>query len=633
MDDRLSVATAGARRLARPDIEREQRADGSFVIRSRTPLGEFARSPADWLVQWAARTPDAVFVAERRQAGEGATSTDLWRRVTYREALTMARGIGQALLDLDVPRDRPVVILSDNSVNHALLVLGAMMAGRQTAIVSSAYSRVAKDMSKLHGILARLDPALVYVEDGDAYSRALDGAPIACPIVATRNARPGWLTFDSLASASASAALDTVFAQVRPEDTAKLLLTSGSTGKPKIVVNTHRMLTANQQMIAQCWHFLDEAAPIVVDWLPWSHTFGANHNFHMALRNGGAFYVDDGRPVPELIGRSVEALRDVSPTLHFNVPKGFEALAPYLEDDEDFAARFFGRLQVLFYAAASLPPAVWQRFERLASRHCDTMPFFTSAWGATETSPLITSVHFPIPGAGNIGLPTPGNELKFVPNGDKLEMRVRGPSVFRSYAGDPDATAAAFDEEGFYRTGDAGRLSDVDDPGAGVIFDGRVSEDFKLTSGTWVSVGALRLRAVTALAPYASDVVIAGHDRDEIGLLIFPSPAMRARVADVVSHPDTRQETHAGKAMAMHDDVRTHIAQALAQLAQDAGSSQRAARAAILASPPSLEQGEITDKGYVNQRAVLTLRADDVARLYSDCASVIRLAEAALTTR
>lgn len=615
---------AGARRLARPDIEREVRADGSFVIRSRTALGEFARSPADWLVQWAWKTPQAVFVAERRQPGDAtsdASGAGLWREVTYGEGLAMARGIGQALLDLDVPPERPVVILSDNSVNHALLVLGAMMAGRQTAIVSSAYSRVAKDMSKLHGILARLDPALVYVEDGDAYARALDGAPIRCPVVATRNVRADWLRFDRLASTFASAALDAVFAQVRPEDTAKLLLTSGSTGKPKIVVNTHRMLAANQQMIAQCWHFLDETPPVVVDWLPWSHTFGANHNFHMALRNGGAFYVDDGRPVPELIERSVEALRDVSPTLHFNVPKGFEALAPFLEDDEAFAARFFGRLQVLFYAAASLPPDVWQRFERLASRHCETLPFFTSAWGATETSPLITSVHFPIPGAGNIGLPAPGNELKFVPNGDKLEMRVRGPSVFRSYAGDPEATAQAFDEEGFYRTGDAGRLADVNDPGAGVIFDGRVSEDFKLTSGTWVSVGALRLRAVTALAPYASDVVIAGHDRDEIGLLIFPSPAMRAKAASAQVSPDD----HTGKTLAMHDDVRSHIAQALAQLANDAGSSQRAARAAILASPPSLEQGEITDKGYVNQRAVLTLRADDVTRLYSDCPSVIRL--------
>ncbi|MGC7402838.1 feruloyl-CoA synthase [Pandoraea pneumonica] len=611
---------ARLRRLATPDIERETRADGSFVIRSRATLGEFSRSPADWLVQWAARTPDAVFVAERWRSSDAGTG--LWRRVTYREALAAARGIGQALLDMNVPREQPVVILSDNSVNHALLVLGAMMAGRQTAIVSSAYSRVARDMGKLHGILARLDPALVYVEDGETYARALDGAPIRCPVVATHNVRDGWLRFEALAETPATPALDAAFAQVTPDDTAKLLLTSGSTGKPKIVVNTHRMLAANQQMIAQCWHFIDNAAPVVVDWLPWSHTFGANHNFHMALRNGGAFYVDDGRPVPELIGRSVENLRDVSPTLHFNVPKGFEALAPYLESDDEFAARFFDRLQVLFYAAASLPPAVWQRFERLAARHCragHALPFFTSAWGATETAPLITSVHFPIPGAGNIGVPAPGNELKFVPNGDKLEMRVRGPSVFKRYAGDPQATADAFDDEGFYRTGDAGRLCDTTDPNAGVIFDGRVSEDFKLTSGTWVSVGALRLRAVSALAPYASDVVIAGHDRDEIGLLIFPSPALRQTAGDTTAQ-------HSGQTLASHEGVRALVAQALAQLAEDAGSSQRAARAAILSSPPSLEQGEITDKGYVNQRAVLNLRAEDVARLYSDCTSVIRLA-------
>ncbi|WP_087725470.1 feruloyl-CoA synthase [Pandoraea sp. PE-S2T-3] len=617
MDDRLNVQQ---RRLAAPDIERDMRADGSFVIRSRATLGEFSRSPADWLVQWAGRTPDATFVAERWFGGADA-ARGLWRRVTYGEALTAARGIGQALLDLDVPRDRPVVILSDNSVNHALLVLGAMMAGRQTAIVSSAYSRIARDMSKLHGILARLDPALIYVEDGETYARALDGAPVRCPVVATHNARPGWLRFDDLSSTHATAALDAAFAQVTPDDTAKLLLTSGSTGKPKIVVNTHRMLAANQQMIAQCWQFIDNAAPVVVDWLPWSHTFGANHNFHMALRNGGAFYVDDGRPVPELIGRSVESLRDVSPTLHFNVPKGFEALAPYLESDDDFAALFFDRLQVLFYAAASLPPAVWQRFERLAARHCregSALPFFTSAWGATETAPLITSVHFPIPGAGNIGVPAPGNELKFVPNGDKLEMRVRGPSVFRRYAGDEQATAAAFDDEGFYRTGDAGRLSDPGNPNAGVIFDGRVSEDFKLTSGTWVSVGALRLRAVTALAPFASDVVITGHDRDEIGLLIFPSPALRKTAGDTTAQ-------HTGKSLASHEAVRALVQQALAGLAEDAGTSQRAARAAILSSPPSLEQGEITDKGYVNQRAVLNLRAEDVTRLYSDCTSVIHL--------
>lgn len=630
MDDRLNAHpdvpdTSGITRmmpgprLALPDIVRETRADGSFVIRSSATLGEYARSPADWLVQWAARTPDAVFVAERVRAPDAPPQ---WRRITYGAALAQVRAIGQTLLDLNVPRDRPIVVLSDNSVNHALLVLGAMMAGRQTAIVSSAYARVARDMSKLHGILARLDPALVYVEDGDVYRHALVDAPVQCPVVATHHVPPGWLSFDTLLGTRATIALDEAFAQVQPDDTAKLLLTSGSTGKPKVVVNTHRMLCANQQMIAQCWHFVDGAAPVVVDWLPWSHTFGANHNFNMALRNGGAFYVDDGRPVPELVGRSVENLRDVSPTLHFNVPKGFDALAPYLEDDAEFGARFFARLQALFYAAASLPPPIWQRFERLAAKYSDTPPFFTSAWGATETSPLITSVHFRIEGAGNIGVPAPGNELKFVPNGEKLEMRVRGPSVFRGYADDAQATAACFDEEGFYRTGDAGKLHDVDNPNAGVIYDGRVSEDFKLTSGTWVSVGALRLRAVAALAPYAADAVIAGHDRDEIGLLVFPSPGLVKLAGDMPA--GTPAQTH-GQWLGRHPVVRDAVLAAMQSLARDAGSSQRAARVAFLSAPPSLEQGEITDKGYVNQRAVLTLRADDVARLFSSCDSVIRL--------
>lgn len=607
----------GGRRLAVPDIERETRADGSFVIRSRTPLGEFARSPVDWLVQWAQCTPDAVFLAERVPGDATGSGRPQWRRVTYAQALATVRGIGQWLIDLGVSREQPVAVLSDNSVNHALWVLGAMMAGRQCAVVSSAYARIARDMSKLHGILARLDPAVVYVEDGDLYGAALRDAPVRGPIVATRNPLPGWLAFDALATTRAGAALDAAYAALRPEDTAKLLLTSGSTGKPKVVVNTHGMLSANQQMIAQCWQFIDGAAPVVVDWLPWSHTFGANHNFHMALRNGGAFYVDDGRPMPGLIERSVENLRDVSPTLHFNVPKGFDALAPHLEEDDDFAQRFFARLDVLFYAAASLPPPVWQRFERLAARHSERPPFFASAWGATETSPLITSVHFPIGGAGNIGVPAPGNELKFVPNGEKLEMRVRGPSVFQGYAGDASASAACFDEEGFYRTGDAGKLQDPANPNAGVVFDGRVSEDFKLTSGTWVSVGALRLRAVAALAPYAADVVIAGHDRDEIGLLIFPTPALRA-LADEF-------DTASGEALGRQARVQAALQAALRQLAQDAGSSQRAQRAVLLGTPPSLEAGEITDKGYLNQRAVLTLRDADLARLYSACDSVILL--------
>ena len=603
--------------LARPDIALETRPDGSFVLRSRAALKPYKRSMIDWLVHWAIATPDAPFLAERiRRQGESAS----WRVVTYADALRMTRSIGHALIDLRAAPERPVAVLSDNSINHALMTLAAMLVGRPCATVSSAYARVAKDMTKLHGILRQLDPALVYVEDGDAYGPALAAAPLACPVVATIAPRAGWLPFEALLSSGAGVEVDAAYARIVPEDIAKLLLTSGSTGSPKLVINTHGMLSANQQMIAQCWPFIDGAAPVVVDWLPWSHTFGANHNFNLVLRNGGTLYIDDGRPVPGLIERTVENLREVAPTLHFNVPRGFDALAPFLEADDAFAARFFERLQALFYAAASLPPSLRERFERVASQHRVGPVFFASAWGSTETSPVVTSVHYHHEVVGNIGVPAPGNELKFVPSSGKLEMRVRGPSVFPGYLNDPAATAAAFDEEGFYRIGDAGKLCNPQDPNAGVVFDGRIAEDFKLSSGTWVSVGTLRLKAMGVLAPFAADVVIAGHERDAIGLLIFPTPALRALAIELDASAMT------GEDLGRHPAVRKAVFDALRRIAFDSGTSQCAARAAILSGVPSLEAGEITDKGYVNQRAVLNLRTADVQRLFSDGDSVIVLA-------
>jgi len=614
--DLSAQASVVREELAQPDIVKETRPDGSFVLRSRMPLLPYRRSVIDWLVHWATLTPDVPFLAERiRRPGQSAS----WRVLTYADALRHTRSIGQALLELRVAPQRPVTVLSDNSINHALMTLAAMLVGRPSATVSPAYARVAKDMTKLHGILKQLDPALVYVEDGDAYGHALAAAPINCPVIATIAPKAGWLPFDTLLSTAAGADVDAAYARIAPGDIAKLLLTSGSTGKPKLVINTHGMLSANQQMIAQCWPFIDGAAPVVVDWLPWSHTFGANHNFNLVLCNGGTLYIDDGRPDARLIEHTIDNLRDIGPTLHFNVPRGFDALAPFLEADDRFAARFFGRLHMLFYAAASLPPSLRERFERVAARHREAPVFFASAWGSTETSPVVTSVHYYHDMAGNIGVPTPGNELKFVPGDGKFEMRVRGPSVFPGYLNDPEATAAAFDEEGFYRIGDAGKLCDPDDPNAGVVFDGRVAEDFKLSSGTWVSVGTLRLKAVGALAPFALDVVVAGHDRDEIGLLIFPTPALRALVpaCDVTSSPDAE--------LGRHPMVRNAVLEGLRTIARDSGTSQRAARAAILSGAPSLEAGEITDKGYVNQRAVLTLRADDVKRLFSDADSVIAI--------
>jgi feruloyl-CoA synthase len=376
-----------------------------------------------------------------------------------------------------------------------------------------------------------------------------------------------------------------------------------------VVINTHRMLCANQQMMAQTWRFLDDEKPVLVDWLPWSHTFGGNHNLHMVLSHGGALYIDEGRPAPGLIEKTLRNLREVRPTLLFNVPRGFDMLLPFLEADDALAAEVMSRLRLAFYAAAALAPSTWQRLEAVARRVRPAQPLWlTTSWGATETSPAITSAHWRLDGAGCIGAPLPGLELKFVPNGDKLEMRVKGVSVFPGYRNAPRETAEAFDDEGYYRIGDAGYLADPARPERGVMFHGRVAEDFKLASGTWVSVGTLRVELVSRLAPLVQDIVVTGHDRSEIGLLVFASPQAAAR---------PREALHAALLRVMR-----------ALRDAGAGSSQCPARALVLGAPPDIDAGEITDKGYINQRAVLTRRAAEVERLHGDGhdPEVVRLA-------
>ena len=358
------------------------------------------------------------------------------------------------------------------------------------------------------------------------------------------------------------------------------------------------MLCANQKQVQISWPFLKDLRPVIVDWLPWSHTFGANFTFNMVLANGGSFYIDEGRPVPGMMEKSVRNLREVQPNLYFNVPRGFDALIAFLEQDENFARDFFGRLRAVFYAAAALPQTTWDRLERSAKKVMGEDVWFTSAWGATECAPALTNVHWRLDGPGCIGLPMAGTSIKFLPNGDKLEMRVKGPQVFPGYLNNPEKTAEVFDEDGYYLIGDAGVLIDPEHPERGIAFNGRVAEDFKLTTGTWVSVGTLRVKAVTALAPYAQDVVVTGHDRDEVGLLIFPSPAAR----DVPA-----------------EQLQTHLREGLRKLKSEGGggSSQSPTRAMLLDEPPNLDAGEITDKGYINQRAVLKRRADEVLMLHT----------------
>jgi feruloyl-CoA synthase len=571
--------------LAPPRAVREDLPGGGFILRSPEALQPFARCIGDWLEHWAATTPDALFLAER-----DATTPGGWRQLTYRQTRDAVGRIAQAQLDLDLPADKPVVILSDNSVDHALLILATMHLGRVVCTVSSAYCRMTKDFAKIHAILDALDPALVYASDPGVYGPPIQSWDHAVPVVL------GAQAFSELLAHDESPAVMAAFAAIRPEWPAKYLLTSGSTGVPKVVVNSHRMLCANQQQIAQAWPFLTRQPLRLLDWLPWSHTFGGNHNFHMVLSHGGSLFVDDGRPAPGLIEKTVANLREVRPNFHFNVPRGFDMLLPYLEADEALARDVLGGLEGVFYAGAALPQSLWSRLEAVVAKVRDRPLWFTSSWGATETAPAVTSVHWRIDRAGCIGLPLPGIDLKLLPNGGKLEIRVRGPSVFSEYRHAPEVTAKAFDEDGYYCIGDAAKLVDDTRPERGIVFDGRVAEDFKLTSGTWVSVGTLRIRAVTALAPHVADVVITGHEREEIGLLVFPTPQAKTL-------PRAELEAH----------LRAGLK---AMKAEGGGSSQTPVCALILDEPPSVDAGEITDKGYLNQRAVLARRAAAVTALH-----------------
>ncbi|MBU6193941.1 MAG: feruloyl-CoA synthase [Burkholderiales bacterium] len=589
--------------LRPPATQCERRSDGSFILRSPHALPQPVRCVGEWLQDWAQRTPDAVAFAER-------VSPQTWNELTWAQTRERVGRLAQALLDLQLAQDDPVVVLSDNSLHHLLLMLACLQVGRAVCTVSSAYSRLSQDHAKVTSILKTLRPGLVYADNAQVYGpaiRAAQAAGLNMPVLLSHGAAdlPGALVFDELAATVETPAVMQAFARITPDTVAKYLLTSGSTGMPKVVINTHRMLCANQEMLASAWLFLEHEKPVVVDWLPWSHTFGGNHNLHIVMRNGGTLVIDEGRPAPGLVEKSLANLVKWKPTLYFNVPRGLDLILPLLEADPEAARAFFSRLRMVFYAGAGMPQATWDRLQALSRRVRGQDLWLTTSWGATETAPAITLAHFRLERAGNIGIPLPGVDLKFVPNGGKLEMRVRGINVFPGYRHAPELTAQAFDEEGYYCIGDAGLLVDDEHPEKGIIFNGRVAEDFKLTTGTWVSVGTLRLKLVSALAPWAQDAVITGHDRDEVGALIFPSAAAAALP------PTTLQD---------------HIKTALKALkAEGGGSSQVPMRALVLGDPPSADGGEITDKGYINQRAVLTRRAPLVQALYEGGAGVITL--------
>jgi feruloyl-CoA synthase len=572
--------------LGNADVCVERRADGAILLRSPHPLGAYPARLTDRLVHWAGAAPEREFLAQRDESGG-------WRRLAYAQAYARVRAIGQALLDRRLSAERPLAILSDNDIEHALLALACMHVGVPYVPVSSAYSLVSTDHVKLRQVLALLTPGLVFATDGARFGKAIAAAvPLGTEVLTG-------FEFNSLEKVSASSRVDEAHAAVGPDTIAKFLLTSGSTGQPKAVINTQRMLCSNQQMLTQAVPSLASMPPVLVDWLPWNHTAGGNHNLGLVLNHGGTLYIDEGKPVPGLIEKTVRNLRDVGPTIYFNVPRGYEALLPFLREDEALRRTFFSRLGLLQYAAAVLPQPIWEAYEELALRTCGERILWITGYGATETAPAAMFTSRGAARAGTVGLPVDGVEMKLAPVGEKLEARFRGPNVTPGYWRQPELTAAAFDEEGYYRTGDAMRFVDPADPRQGFEFDGRTTEDFKLTTGTWVSVGPLRAKVNSACSPLVQDVVITGHGRDRLGALVF----LNAVVC---------RDLPAG-------EIRIYLERILRQLAGAAtGSSTRIVRAMIMTVPPSIDAGEITDKGSINQRAVLAKRAELVEQLYAE---------------
>jgi feruloyl-CoA synthase len=592
--------------------EVETRADGSVQLRSTEPLQPYPARLTDRLVQHAAATPDRSFVA-RRAGGTGA-----WQAISYGQMLQRARAVATWLLAQGASVDRPVAILSDNDLEHLTLAMGAMWAGVPWVPVSPAYALLSQDFAKLRHILGVTTPGVVFAAS-PAFVRAIDAVvPADVRVVMTepaplagRSAVP----FTELLATKPGPEADAAMAATGPDTIVKFLFTSGSTKDPKGVINTHRMVCANQQMLQQTMRFLADEPPVLVDWLPWNHTFGGNHNVGIVLYNGGTLYIDDGKPTPKGMAQTLANLREIAPTIYFNVPKGFEELATAMAADTALREKLFSRVRCFMYAGAGLAQAVWDRLDAqaLATRG-ERVPMITGL-GMTETAPSCMFAVTPAVRSGHIGLPCPGVTVKLVPNAEgsgKTEVRFAGPNVMPGYWRAAQQTADAFDDEGFYRTGDAVAWVDEADPQQGLRFDGRIAEDFKLSSGTFVSVGPLRAKVIAEGDPLVQDAVVAGLDRDDIGLLIFP------RVDDT--------KRHFGLAAAMPAaEVLTQpaVVEAFQQLidrlwAAGTGSANRPARLLVMAEPPHIDRGEVTDKGSINQRAVLAHRAKLVQHLWGE---------------
>ena len=587
-------------RLCAPEVLVDRRPDGMLYLKSSRTLPDYPARLTDRLVHWANAAPDRVFMAERADGR--------WRTITYRETLDKVRRIGAALLTRNLSAERPIAILSGNDMEHALLGLAANYVGIPYAPVSPAYSLISSDFGKLKHIFDLLTPSLVFACDGAQYARALAVVPPGVEIWVTRNAN-GASLFSSLDAAPDAA--DAAHANVTPDTIAKFLFTSGSTGMPKGVINTQRMWCSNQAMITTALQFFTDEPPVIVDWAPWHHTAGGNHDVGLVLHNGGTMYIDGGKPLPGAIDETVRNLREIAPTWYFTVPKGYEALLPFFRADAGLRENFFSRLKVLWFAGAGLAQHVFDEWKEMAYRTCGEDILFLTGLGSTETAPYAFGRMWDAQNATNIGLPPPGLDVKLVPLDGKYEVRLKGPNITPGYWREPKLTADAYDEDGFYKLGDALRFDDPAKPEKGLLFEGRIAEDFKLATGTWVGVGPLRVAFIAHCAPYVKDVVIAGADRDVITVLIFPDLDSCRRLA-----PDLAKDASAAEVVA-HENVRREFHSLLDGFAKQAtGSSNRVVRAILLETPPSLDVGEATDKGSINQRMVLKARAAQVDELY-----------------
>ncbi|MGQ9427354.1 feruloyl-CoA synthase [Gilvimarinus sp. F26214L] len=586
----------------------QRRSDGSLLLQCQSPLSSYPRTLLDRLAHWATATPDALFLAQRDPANR-----DRWEKLSYGEAWEKLRRLASALVDMPLSAERPIAILSGNDLQHALLGLAAMYVGIPYAPVSVQYSLVSTDHAKLKYVLDLISPGLVFVADGQRYGKAVDNAvPPDAHVLVGGNPRPDResLLYSDFEGTPLNPRVDERHRELDPEGVAKFLFSSGSTGMPKAVINTHRMLAANQQMIRQALPFLGSTPPVLVDWLPWNHTFGGNHNFGIALYNGGSLYIDDGKPTPDGFLESVRNLRDVAPTAYYNVPKGFEELVKHLRSDPELRERFFSRVSMLFYAGAGLSQPVWDALEELALQTCGERIMMVTGLGCTETSPSALFTTGDGGFAGWLGLPIPGVDAKLVPSGGKLEIRFRGDNVTPGYWRNPELTGKAFDEEGYFCTGDAVKFVDDNDVSRGLRFDGRISEDFKLDTGTWVSAGPLRARFLDHFGTLVRDVVIVGCDRSSVGALVFPDLEVCRRLGDL--SPGT-----ADAEVLREETVREAFAQKLREFAAQAtGSAARVERLMLQEEAPSLDRHEITDKGSLNARAIQDNRAELIDRLY-----------------